>query len=49
MPWLMPSLKPSDQQYAERVLRSMNEAGALVPELRHLEAANVLLGAEKKG
>ena len=49
MRWLIPSLEPSDQQYAERVLKSMNEADALVPELWHLEASNVLLGAEKSG
>ena len=49
MRWLIPSLEPSDQQYAERVLKSMNEADALVPELWHLEMSNVLLGAEKSG
>lgn len=49
MRWLIPSLKPADQQYAERVLKSMNEADALVPGLWHLEASNVLLGAEKSG
>ena len=49
MRWLIPSLKSSDQQYAERVLKSMNEADALVPGLWHLEASNVLLGAEKSG
>ena len=49
MRWLIPSLKPSDQQYAERVLKSMNESEALVPELWYLEASNVLLGAERSG
>ena len=49
MRWLIPSLKSSDQQYAERVLKSMNEADALVPGLWHIEASNVLLGAEKSG
>jgi predicted nucleic acid-binding protein len=45
MRWLLASEKSTDQQYAERVLRSMSEAEALVPNLWHLEAANVLLGA----
>ena len=49
MRWFIPSLKQSDQQYAERVLRSMNESDALVPELWYLEASNVLLSAERNG
>ena len=49
MRWLIPSLKQSDQQYAERVLKSMNESDALVPELWYLEASNALLGAERNG
>ena len=49
MRWFIPSLKQSDQEYAERVLRSMNESDALVPELWYLEASNVLLGSERNG
>ena len=51
MRWFMPSLEQSDQQYAERVLESMDESevGALVPELWYLEVSNVLLGAERNG
>ena len=49
MRWFIPSLKQPDQQYAEHVLRSMNESDALVPELWYLEASNVLLGAERNG
>ena len=51
MRWFMPSLEQSDQQYAERVLKSMDESevGALVPELWYLEVSNVLLGAERNG
>ena len=49
MRWFIPSLKQSDQQYAELVLRSMNESDALVPELWYLEASNVLLSAERNG
>ena len=49
MRWFIPSLKQSDQQYAEHVLRSMNESDALVPELWYLEASNVLLSAERNG
>ena len=45
MRWLLASEKSADQRYAERVLMSMSAAGALVPNLWHLEAANVLLGA----
>jgi len=47
MRWLLESEKTSDQKYAETVLRSMTEANALVPNLWHLEATNVLLLAEK--
>ncbi len=49
MRWFMPSLEQSDQQYAERVLKSMDESDAVVPELWYLEASNVLLGAERDG
>ncbi|RLQ21213.1 PIN domain-containing protein [Seongchinamella sediminis] len=45
MRWLLASEKSLDQRYAERVLKSLAEAGAVVPNLWHLEAANVLLGA----
>ncbi len=39
--------KVADQSYAEKVLASFTEREALVPDLWHLEASNVLLGAEK--
>ena len=45
MRWLLTSNKASDQKYAESVLKSMVDAEAVVPNLWHLEAANVLLGA----
>jgi len=48
MRWLLETEKKADQQYAENVLKSMINAGCLVPNLWHLEAANVLLGAEKR-
>jgi len=48
MRWLLESEKKSDQKYAESVLKSMIDVGSLVPNLWHLEAANVLLGAEKR-
>jgi len=48
MRWLLESAKASDQRYAEAVLQSLAEADALVPGLWHLEATNVLLGAEKR-
>jgi len=44
MRWLLASNKASDQTYAESVLKSLVDAEALVPNLWHLEAANVLLG-----
>ncbi|MFT5218796.1 MAG: putative nucleic acid-binding protein [Planctomycetota bacterium] len=47
MRWLLTSPKKSDQTYAEAVLQSLSESDALVPHLWHLEAANVLLAAEK--
>lgn len=48
MRWLLASQKTSDQKYAEKVLISLTNADALVPNLWHLEATNVLLGAEKR-
>jgi len=49
MRWLLESEKASDQAYAEDVLRTLAEFNAIVPNLWHLEAANVLLGAERRG
>ena len=49
MRWLMPSVKRSDQRYAEQVLKSMNKSDVLVPELWYVEASSVLLCAERKG
>jgi predicted nucleic acid-binding protein len=49
MRWLLASQKKSDQAYAEEVLQSLSEVDAVVPHLWHLEAANVLLSAEKCG
>lgn len=49
MRWLLVSEKKTDQNYAQIVLKSLLETDALVPNLWHLEAANVLLGAEKRG
>lgn len=49
MRWLLTSQKKTDQTYAEAILQSLSEIGAVVPHLWHLEAANVLLAAEKRG
>ena len=49
MRWLFESENASDQRYAEAVLKSMANSDALVPNLWHLEAINVLGGAEKRG
>ena len=49
MRWLLASEKASDQRYAENVLESMRDADALTPNLWHLEAISVLIGAEKRG
>ncbi len=46
MRWLLPSTKPADQKYAEKVLKSFSDMDALVPNLWHLEAVNVLVEAE---
>ena len=48
MRWLLESNKEEDQGYAENVLKSFSNTDALVPNLWHLEASNVLLGAEKR-
>ena len=49
MRWLLESPKASDQKYAENVLKCLSEHDAVVPNLWHLEASNVVLGAEKRG
>lgn len=46
--WLLESNKKSDQVYAESVLKSLIDSEALIPNLWHLEASNVLLEAEKR-
>ena len=48
MRWIFASNKAIDQTYAEKVLKSLSNADALVPNLWHLEASNVLLGAERR-
>lgn len=48
MRWLLASNKTTDQRYAESVLKSLANAEAIVPNLWHLEAANVLLGATNR-
>jgi hypothetical protein len=47
MRWLLASDKIADQNYAESMLKTLTDADAKVPNLWHLEAANVLLAAEK--
>ena len=49
MRWLLASEKASDQKYSVNVLESMRNVDALTPNLWHLEAINVLIGAEKRG
>jgi predicted nucleic acid-binding protein len=49
MRWLLASEKTTDQNYAEAVLKTLIDVDARVPSLWHLEAANVLLAAEKTG
>lgn len=49
MRWHLESERASDQAYAESVLKSLADGNAWVPNLWHLEAANVLLGAEQRG
>jgi predicted nucleic acid-binding protein len=49
MRWHLEGEKVSDQKYAESVLVSLAEVDAVVPNLWHLEAINVLLRAEKRG
>ncbi len=49
MRWLLASEKAADQNYAEAVLKTLTDVDARVPNLWHLEAANVLLAAQKNG
>ena len=48
MRWLLESEKPADQNYAETVLNTLTHNRAIVPNLWHLEAVNVLLSAERR-
>ena len=48
MRWLLASPQQALQDYAHAVLQSMTETGAVVPNLWHLEAVNVLVVAERK-
>jgi predicted nucleic acid-binding protein len=48
MRWLLESDKAADQKYAEAVLKNLINDDAIVPNLWHLEASNVLVGAEKR-
>ena len=48
MRWLLITPNKMDQAYADSILKSLADHDALVPNLWHLEAANVLLGAEKR-
>ena len=48
MRWLLSTKKAADQRYALDVLDSLADNSALVPNLWHLEATNVLLSAEKR-
>ena len=48
MRWLLATDKADDQAYAESVLHSLTEAEAVVPNLWHLEAANVMLEGLKR-
>lgn len=48
MRWLMATNKEEDQQYAEKVLKSIAHNTALVPNLWHLEVTNVLLNGLRR-
>ena len=48
MRWLLESERVSAQKYAEKVLKSMANSDALVPNLWQLEAVSILEGAEKR-
>lgn len=48
MRWLLNTSKAADQRYALSVLDGFVDGSAIVPNLFHLEATNVLLAAEKR-
>ena len=48
MRWVLKTSKKIDQVYSKSVLLSLSKSNALVPNLWHLEATNVLLSAEKR-
>ncbi len=47
MRWLLQTSNTKNQTYAESVLVSLIENSAIVPDLWHLEAINVLINAER--
>lgn len=49
MRWRLESGKKSDQIYAEKVLKGLADATAVVPNLWHLEVVNVLIGEVSRG
>lgn len=49
MRWLFSTNNQADQQYAENVLQTLSYTQALVPNLWHLEVANVLSNGIKRG
>ncbi|NYZ69824.1 type II toxin-antitoxin system VapC family toxin [Endozoicomonas sp. SM1973] len=49
MRWLLETSKIKDQNYADSVLETFSDVDAIVPNLWHLEAVSVLLGAQKRG
>lgn len=49
MRWILKSGKKTDQSYAEKVLKSLADATAVVPNLWHLEVVNLLVGEIRRG
>ena len=48
MRWVSETEKIEDQEYADRVLKTLIDSEALVPNLWHLEVVNVALGMERR-
>ena len=46
--WLLMSEKAADQRYSEKILNSLADNQAFVPNLWHLEVVNLLINAEKR-
>ena len=49
MRWLLETENAGDQEYAEKVMATLAQVDAIVPNLWHLEVCNVTVRSERRG